>query len=186
MVALTGANLGGGDLRDADLRGACLRGANLWRANLSGARLIRANLKTANLVSCNLNDSDLSNANVYGISAWNVSVEGAKQADLVITRRSQSKITVDNLEVAQFIYLLLDNKRVRQIIDTVTSKVVLILGRFSPDRKAVLDQLKVKLRLLGYSPVLFDFEGPQNPRCNRNSVDFGSPLKICDRRYHGC
>jgi pentapeptide repeat protein len=161
LVDLTGANLAEADLRDADLRDACLRGANLWRANLSGARLLRASLKTANLVSCNLNDSDLSNAHVYGISAWNVSVDGAKQTDLVITRRGQSKITVDNLEVAQFIYLLLDNKRVRQIIDTLTSKIVLILGRFSPDRKAVLDQLKLKLRFLGYSPVLFDFEGPQ-------------------------
>lgn len=161
MADLTGANLAEADLKDADLRDACLRGANLWKADLSGARLLRANLKGAHLVFCNLNDSDLSGAHIYGISAWNVSTEGAKQTDLVITRRSQSKITVDNLEIAQFIYLLLENKRVRQVIDTLTSKVVLILGRFSPDRKAVLDQLKVKLRLLGYCPVLFDFEGPQ-------------------------
>lgn len=160
MVDLTGANLAEADLRDTDLRGACLRGTNLWHTDLSGACLLRANLQGANLVFCNLNDSDLSGADIYGI-AWNVSVEGAKQTDLVITRRSQSRITVDNLEVAQFIYLLLDNKRIRQLIDTVTSKVVLILGRFTLHRKAVLDQLKLKLRLLGYSPVLFDFEGPE-------------------------
>jgi len=36
-------------------------------------------------------------------------------------------ITVDNLEVAQFIYLLLNNQKIRGIIDTITSKVVLIL-----------------------------------------------------------
>jgi|ERR1017187_85070 uncharacterized protein YjbI with pentapeptide repeats len=158
---LTHANLAEVDLRGADLRGACLVGANLWHADLSGARLVGANLRGANLVFCNLDDSDLSGAHIYGISAWNVSVEGAKQTDLVITRRSQSRITVDNLEVAQFIYLLLDNKRIRQVIDTVTSKVVLILGRFTPHRKKVLDQIKLKLRFLGYSPVLFDFEGPQ-------------------------
>jgi hypothetical protein len=123
--------------------------------------LVGATLQGANLVFCNLDDSDLSGSYIYGISAWNVSVEGAKQTDLVITRRTQSRITVDNLEVAQFIYLLLDNKRIRQVIDTVTSKVVLILGRFSPHRKDILDQIKLKLRFLGYTPVLFDFEGPQ-------------------------
>ncbi len=157
---LTGANLAEVDLRGADLRGATLRSANLWHADLSGARLIGATLQGANLVFCNLNDSDLSGAYIYGISAWNVSVEGAKQTDLVITRRTQSRITVDNLEVAQFIYLLLDNRRIRQVIDTVTSKVVLILGNFATQRKDILDQLKSKLRFLGYSPVLFDFEGP--------------------------
>ena len=44
---------------------------------------------------------------------------------------------VDDLEVAQFIYLLLNNQNVRQVIDTITSKIVLILGRFTPERKAV-------------------------------------------------
>jgi hypothetical protein len=161
-VDLTGANLAEADLRDAHLPNATLRCANLWHTDLSGARLPRATLQGANLVFCNLDDSDLTGSYIYGISAWNVSLEGAKQTDLVITRRTQPIITVDSLEVAQFIYLLLDNKRVRQVIDTVTSKVVLILGRFSPDRKAVLDQLKLKLRSLGYSPVLFDFEGPES------------------------
>ena len=33
---------------------------------------------------------------------------------------------MDKLEVARFIYLLLTNKRVRDVLDTVTSKVVLI------------------------------------------------------------
>lgn len=161
-VDLTGANLAEADLRDAHLPKATLRCANLWHTDLSGSHLRQATLQGANLVFCNLNDSDLSGSYIYGISAWNVSVQGAKQTDLVITRRTQPIITVDNLEVAQFIYLLLDNERVRDVIDTVTSKVVLILGRFSPDRKVVLDQLKLKLRLLGYSPVLFDFEGPES------------------------
>ncbi len=43
---------------------------------------------------------------------------------------------------------------------TITSKVVLILGRFSPERKAVLDVLRDELRKHNYSPVLFDFEKP--------------------------
>ena len=45
--------------------------------------------------------------------------------------RPEPKVTVDNIEVAQFIYLLLHNGKIRDVIDTVTSKAVLILGRFT-------------------------------------------------------
>jgi hypothetical protein len=82
------------------------------------------------------------------------------QTDLVITGRSEPEITVDNLEVAQFIYLLLNNDRIRHVIDTITAKLVLILGRFSPERKAVLDAIRDELRRKNYLPVLFDFNKP--------------------------
>jgi hypothetical protein len=36
----------------------------------------------------------------------------------------------------------------------------LILGRFTPERKEVLDALREELRERNYSPVLFDFEKP--------------------------
>ena len=94
------------------------------------------------------------------MSAWNLNLEGATQADLIITKDDQAEITVDNLEMAQFIYLLLNNDRIRHVIDTITSKVVLILGRFTPERKAVLDALREELRKRDYLPVLFDFERP--------------------------
>jgi hypothetical protein len=67
---------------------------------------------------------------------------------------------VDNLEVDQFIYLLLNNQKIRDVIDTITSKVVLILGRFKPERKVILDVLRDQLRKHNYTPVLFDFEKP--------------------------
>ena len=72
----------------------------------------------------------------------------------------KSIITVDNLEVAQFIYLLVHNEKIRDVINTITSKVVLILGRFTPRRKAVLDAIREELRKHNYVPVLFDFEKP--------------------------
>ena len=39
-------------------------------------------------------------------------------------------------------YLLLNNEEIRHVIDTITSKVVLILGRFMPERKAILDAIR--------------------------------------------
>jgi hypothetical protein len=69
-------------------------------------------------------------------------------------------ITVDDLEVAQFIYLLIYNQNIRRAIDTITSKVVLILGRFTDERKSMLDAIREKLRSHDYIPVMFDFAGP--------------------------
>jgi hypothetical protein len=69
-------------------------------------------------------------------------------------------ITVDSLEVAQFVYLLLSSARIRQTIDTITAKVVLILGRFTPERLSILERIREALRNRDYLPMLFDFAGP--------------------------
>ena len=159
---LRAANLRGADLRGADLRAANLRAADLRGADLRGANLRGADLREANLVKTNLEEANLTACSVYGISAWSVRLDGAMQSNLVITPPNESAIQVDNLEVAQFIYLLLNNERIRHVIDSITSKVVLVLGRFTPERKIVLDAIREELRKRDYLPVLFDFEKPSN------------------------
>ena len=144
---LSHAYLGRSDLRDANFDGA-----NLTDANLEEVRLVRTRLEGAILNGCR----------VYGVSTWDLKLAGAEQTNLIITPRGEPTITVDNLEVAQFIYLLLNNERIRSVVDTITSKVVLILGRFTPDRKIVLDGIREELRKRDLLPVLFDFEGPVN------------------------
>jgi hypothetical protein len=85
---------------------------------------------------------------VYGVSAWDINVNnGTEQTNLIISKTEEVTITLDNLEVAQFIYLMLNNKKIRDIIDTISSKAVLILGRFTPERKAILDTINLKSRL---------------------------------------
>src|SRR5262249_6074075 len=80
--------------------------------------------------------------------------------NLVITRFDEPTITVDNIEVAQSVYLLLHNPKIRDVIDTVGKKAVLILGRFTPERKEVLHALREELRKRDYVPILFDFDKP--------------------------
>jgi TIR domain/Pentapeptide repeats (8 copies) len=157
---LIGANFRGADLSNADLNNADLSQTNLSGANLSGANLSGANLSGAMLVGTNLTRANLTQCTTYGISAWKVQLNGAKQSNLVITDIDEPTITVDNLEVAQFIYLLLNNTKIRDVIYTITTKVVLILGRFTPERKAGLDAIREALRMYGYLPILFDFEMP--------------------------
>ena len=172
---LFGSNLSGADLRRADLRGANLFGVTLSGADLRGSSLAHANISRADFTGADLSDADLTitnaveanfaNANltgcrIYGISAWGLKLDMAKQQNLVITTEGEPEITVDNIEVAQFMYLLLYNQKIRAAIDTITSKAVLILGRFTPERKAVLDALRSALRDRDYLPILFDFDVP--------------------------
>ena len=137
--------------------------ADLADANLTGADLRETNLNGARFHGTNLSKADLTGARVYGIAVWDIIVDQETiQRDLIISPEHEPTITVDSLEVAQFIYLLLKNERIREVIDILTSKVVLILGRFTPERKAVLDALREALRRAGYVPVLFDFDVPRD------------------------
>ncbi len=90
-------------LHDSDLSGAHLVGASLVRAKVGGARF--------------------SGCAVYGLSVWDLRGEPADQSDLVITPDDEADLAADNLEVAQFLRLLLHNYKIRDLIDTVTTKV---------------------------------------------------------------
>jgi uncharacterized protein YjbI with pentapeptide repeats len=172
------ANLSAADLYTANLSGADLMGANLMEANLSKADLMGANLNDANLSKANLLGADLTKSamvgvdlrgaklrdcRVFGISVWDIQIDDdTEQVNLIISNYDDPIMTLDNLKVAQFIYLLLNNEEIRSVIDTITSKVVLILGRFTPERKPVLDALREALRQRDYLPVMFDFEKPHS------------------------
>jgi uncharacterized protein YjbI with pentapeptide repeats len=156
-------NLMDAKLSDAKLRSADLCETNFINANLNRADLTGADLTMAQMVGTHLWDTKLTGCRVFGVSAWNLELnEGTDQKNLIITPSGKPNITVDNLQVAQFLYLLLHNENIRRVIDTITSKVVLIIGRFSPERKAVLDAIRGELRRRDYLPVLFDFDKPTN------------------------
>jgi uncharacterized protein YjbI with pentapeptide repeats len=163
---LSGANLQSAQLDSAtlcgvDLLNADLRRANLFGADLQGADLRQANLRFTNLLDADLRNADLTGSLVFGTSAWNLKLEGTAQRDLVITEFNQPPVTVDNIEVAQFIHLLLHNEKIRDVIDTIGKKGVLLLGRFTEGRMVVLERLRDKLRDIGFVPIVFNFDKPE-------------------------
>jgi uncharacterized protein YjbI with pentapeptide repeats len=174
---LTHVYFGRTSLRKANLSSAILWWANFWHADLTEANLIDASLWHANfanancfrsklhgadmtyavLVETNFEEADLTNAIVYGASTWNLNLRGAAQRDLVITRPTEPHISVDDLEVAQFIYLMLNHAKLRNVINAVTKKGVLILGRFGGGGLDILHTLADRLREHEYIPIIFDF-----------------------------
>lgn len=157
---LSKANLSWANLRKANLNRADLSGADLSRAYLYKATLNETNLSRVVLIGTNMESAILNGCIVNRVCAWELELEGAMQNDLIITPLGEPVITVDNLEVAHFIYLLLHNEKIRHVIDTITSKIVLILGSFTKERKSMLDAIKDELRKRDYLPVMFDFEKP--------------------------
>jgi uncharacterized protein YjbI with pentapeptide repeats len=184
---LRGANLHGADLWQAnlrevdltcsDLRKANLSEANLSKANLSEAHLSEADLSAAILVKTDFSSATLNGCKIYGVAVWDLKLENAKQNGLIISQEDQPVITVDNMEVAQFIYLLLNNQKIRNVIDAVANKAVLILGRFRK-RKVVLDSIADELRKRDYLPIMFDFDRPLDKNLTETVITLAGLCKF--------
>jgi uncharacterized protein YjbI with pentapeptide repeats len=173
---LNGANILYSDFSGSDFTRANLLLGNFWHTdfrntNFSEAYLRKTSFFCGSLENANLCETvmvetrilgttKLHGCRVYGVSAWGIiGLKEKNQSNLIITPKSEPDITVDNLEVAQFIYLMLHSEKIRDVINTIGQKGVLIIGRFG-ERKPVLDAIRKKLRSMDYVPFVFDFEKP--------------------------
>ncbi len=161
-ASLRGADLSEADVSEADLGEADLSQTNLSRTNFTHADLSGAHLGRASLIGTNLSGAMLIDCQIYGIAVWDVNLQETEQSNLMITLPRHPTITVDHLEMAQFIYLLLNNGHVRHVLTAITAKLVFILGRFTPPRKKILEALRKELRTYDYVPVVFDFDQPDS------------------------
>ena len=126
----------------------------------SGSTLINTKLDYVSFVANDFSNSKIIGCSVYGISTWDLQLDNSEQKDLIITSDAEPTITVDNIELAQFLHLIITNTKLRNAIDTITSKVVLILGNFSEKTKVVLNEIREYLRKYDYIPIIFDFKKP--------------------------
>ncbi len=144
--------------------------SNFIQAEFNFATIRNSTLDFSTFAKTDLSDSKIIECNIYGINAWGI-IGTPYQKDLLINDGKGVSISIDNLKIAQFLYLMIENQELRNIIDTISSKVVLILGRFYSERKIVLDAIKAKLKSKGFVPVIFDFE-------NASSRDLTETIKI--------
>lgn len=149
-ASLRFADLSETQMRDADLSCADAEAANFQMASLNGVRFIRTRLVRA----------DLRYAYVFGVAVWDADLTGANQEHLRVTEDDMG-VVVDDLALAQIVHLLISGSGVARLLSATTKRIVLILGRFSGDRKPFLDILKAILGHLGYVPILFDFAAPE-------------------------
>ena len=149
---LEGADLGGADLTGADLRRADLRGASLQDADLSLASLVGTRLQGAHLDGCRVYGASVWNVEIDDTTKQQgliitpkpplFTAEQARQLKQNIDKITnelgslrpewyreppalgdEATVTTDDLEIAQFIYLIRENKRLSSVIDAITTKV---------------------------------------------------------------
>lgn len=170
-----GANLAGARLHRAylrqaglegtDLTGTWMRFATLERARCRGADFSGADLRYASMVRTDLSGARMQDVHVYGVSAWQVRTDDTTIQDLIVARNpdeDKEPLRVPDLETAQLMAQLLDGDGLRGMLNTTTSKMVLILGSFSPGEKVVLDAMRSALRARGYAAIVFDFDRPDD------------------------
>jgi len=159
------AILAAANLTHADLTGANFCRADLYETIFKDARLINANLQGAQLVRNKFSAAKVVNCKVYGLSAWDLKMDRAeRQKGFVIRYRPQKdaeerQITVNDLEMASFTYLALNNKNLTRLFNDAGKSWVLLLGRFSK-RKRFLERLAETLKQR-FIPIIFDFPRPK-------------------------
>jgi uncharacterized protein YjbI with pentapeptide repeats len=158
-VSLDGADLNGVEAKQTTFNNCELNGANFFMANLTESEFNNSVLTNSIFNGADITKTKIINCNIYGISAWGIKTnENTIIKDLIISENPL--ITVDDIEIAQFIYLILNNKQISKIITSMRTKVVLILGSFRENEKKTLDLAKeiVLKNSRGYIPMVFDFD----------------------------
>lgn len=161
--------------REANFTGARLAGSELSGSDLTSARMDGADLEGAYLHDVILNQTSLLGANLRGASVSGAFIRRVRtddktdQRDLnvdvhVIWDRPKGDLvefdSADDLRLVQFHDIVDEHGAVGNLISASAKRVVLILGRFLPKRKRVLDRLAAALHVRGKVPVIFDFPGP--------------------------
>lgn len=176
-ASLAVTKIGSAEFHECDFTRANLSYCSAEETNFTGSKFFLTKLNNMSLVKTNFTNTVIDQARVYGVSTWDLVLDGSLQSNIYIEEEGTS-ITVPTIELAQFISLLVNNSKIRDVIDTITSKVVLILGRFTEDRKAILDSIKEELQNRDYLPVLFDFEGPNNRDVTETVITLASLAKF--------
>lgn len=167
-----------GDFSRADFSGASFRNTTfnktiLTGATFDGATFVNCNLNRVNLVDASFCVKEITETVVYGIAAWDLhTCDDMKQSKLVIEKtydlysdliqQGVVPMMVDDIELAQFVYYLSSHKKLRDTLNILNRKGVLLLGRFKDGGLERLYSMREWLQDKGYMPMIFDFERPDN------------------------
>jgi hypothetical protein len=178
-ATLIDSNLEEGDFSRANFSGALLQNTRLNKtiltdAQFTGATIVNCNLNRVNLVGASFDVAEIRETVVYGIAALGYlkTTDDMKQSKLVVERtynlyteliaQGQLPLTVDDIEFAQFVYYLTNLRKMRDAINILNDKGVLLLGRFSGGGLERLDKIRQHLGNMGYLSMVFDFERPSS------------------------
>jgi len=140
-------------------------GSILSNCVFKNCQLKELNFYEASLIKSEFYDCLIVDCDIFGANIWSIISENTTQKDLKIPfgqktiNRDKEQITIDDIELANIVYLLAVNSNFTKFINQSKSNFVLILGRFGENLER-LRKIKEKLRKENFSPIVFDFESP--------------------------
>ncbi len=145
----------------------------LTDAFFNGSTFHNCNLNRVNLTNADFCVKEITETVVYGISAWDLKTsEISIQSKLVIEKtyglyseiiaEGRIPLMVDNIELAQFIYYLSNHKKLRDTINILNNRGVLLLGKFKDGGLERLYKLRDWFSDQNYLPMIFDFDRPSS------------------------
>ena len=161
----------------------------LTDAIFDGASFINCNLNRVNLANASFCVEEISETIVYGIAAWDLKTcDTSKQSRLVIERsyelysdilaKGKVPLMVDDIEMAQFVYYLSSHKKMRNVLNVLNSKGVLLLGQFKDGGLDRLYWLRDWLKERNYTPMIFDFDRPDSLDYTETVITMAGLAKI--------
>jgi hypothetical protein len=160
-----------GNFRSSEFENCTFTETNFINADFRGATfrwvvMENVNFRFACLSDCKFYDSKIIGCKIYGASIWDIDAVRTEQRDLLIPNRKENgkwtgeTITIDDIQLGNVIFLLLDNANYRKMFNESKKKSVLILGRFGKNLEQTINPLKNELRKRNLSPIVFDFDKP--------------------------
>lgn len=161
----------------------------LTNASFNGATFLNCNLNRVNLSGAKFNVKEISETVVYGVSAWDLEIsEDSIQSKLIVEPTDQLyshlinqeriPLMVDNIELAQFIYYLTNHKKIRDTIDILNNKGVLLLGRFKDGGLERLYKLRDWFSRNNYLPMIYDFNRIQSQDYTETIITLSGLSKV--------
>ena len=151
---LNHSNFSNADLHDATFINCKMNHVYFRNANLTKSHFINCDLRHSNLNEVLIDEATFKNVKLYGASLWELKYNSLNANKIDLSRRGNQEIITDDIRFAPLIYLLEDNKLV-EIINTLKSNTVVILGADSQlEKKSLLEEIAKKSREFGYSPII--------------------------------
>ena len=167
-----------GDFSRASFAGATFRRTRFTKtiltgASFDGASFVDCNLDRVNLVGASFQVKEITETVVYGIAAWDLKTDpNMRQSKLVVERTygfysemiaaGTVPLTVDDIELAQFVYYLTNHRKMRDTLNVLNERGVLLLGRFKGGGLERLHALREWFAGRQYMAMIFDFARPDN------------------------
>ena len=160
------------DFSDVEFKNVRFNKTIMTNSCFRGARFENCNLNRINISGSDFDVNEIRDTVVYGLSAWDVTIGAtAQQSNLIIEntydlpselyQRGAASMSVDDIEVAQFVYMITNSHRLRSTLQAMNEKTVLLLGPFAQDNGLQrLHELRDALQKHGYIAMVFDFSRP--------------------------